>query len=48
MVISGPKKLIEIVKNLIEIKRDVDSRYNGCGSVVVYLELKFLKGNFPL
>ena len=47
MVISGPKKLIEIVKNLIEIKRDVDSRYNGCGSVV-FLELKFLKGNFPL
>ena len=48
MVISGPKKLIEIVKNLIEINRDVDSRYDGCGSTVVYLELKFLKGNFPL
>ena len=48
MVISGPKKLIEIVKNLIEINRDVDSRYDGCGSIVVHLELKFLKGNFPL
>ena len=36
------------MKNLIEIKRDVDSRYNGCGSVAVYLELKFLKGNFAL
>ena len=34
-----------------EINRDcedVDSRYDGCGSNVVYLELKLLKGNFPL
>ena len=38
LVISGPKKLIEIMKMLIQ----------GCGSIVVYLELKFLKGNFLL
>ena len=34
LVISGPKKLIEIVKNLIEINRDVDSREFSIMTVV--------------
>ena len=48
MVISGPKKLMEIVKNLIEIKRDVDSRYNGCGSVVVLFGAEVFEREFSI